>query len=122
MGHVHVEMKVGHPSGGDMMAVSEVMVDTGATHTILPESLLKQLHVEPVTQMSVRYADGSMGVCPCGQAKIALQGSDVELVCMVIFGAKDTYLVGATTLENFGMMVDPVGISLVPRTIKGRQF
>ena len=47
MGQVFVNIEVGYPDGGDMIGVPEVLVDTGATHTVLPESVLYQLHVEP---------------------------------------------------------------------------
>ena len=38
----------------------------------------------------------------------------VERYCPVIFGSEDEYLVGATTLEIFELVVDPLGERLAP--------
>ena len=47
MGIFHVRIGVGHPVEGEMIDVL-ALVDTGATHTIIPASLLQQiLHIEP---------------------------------------------------------------------------
>ena len=39
------------------------------------------------------------------------------LPCPVIFGAENQYLLGATTLEIFELMVAPVAAELVPRKL-----
>ena len=41
-----VAIEVGHPVGGDLTQVS-ALVDTGAHHSMMPESLLEQLHIQP---------------------------------------------------------------------------
>ncbi len=40
-----------------------------------------------------------------GEARFNIDGR--ERTCTVIFGAEGRYLLGATTLEDFGLMVDP---------------
>ena len=39
------------------------MVDTGATHTILPTSLLERRHIEPYERQRVSVADNRDLVC-----------------------------------------------------------
>ena len=119
MGNFNVIIGVGHPSGGDLTDV-RALVDTGATHTMLPASLLEQHRIEPLVERSVDYADGSSGTAGVGQARIAYRGE--EWTCPVIFGPEDTYLMGATTLENFNLMVDPVDKELVHRPWRARPF
>ena len=52
---------------------------------------------------------------------IAIPGASEERwPCPVIFGPEDQYLVGATTLEAFSLMVDPESALLVPRRHSAR--
>ena len=120
MGTFSVNIGVGHPSGeGDLTMVS-AMVDTGATDTVIPSSLLASLHIETITQWLLYLADGSEGFWDAGQARIAYGGQ--EWICPVIFGEEDQYLMGATTLEAFKLMADPVGQQLVPVVPRARLF
>ena len=110
---------VGNPEGGDMTEVSAV-VDTGAHHTMLPQSLLEQLRVRPIMERSIGFADGNREMIGIGQASIAYEG--LEMTCPIIFGPEERYLLGATTLEIFSMSVDPVNHKLVPVDFEGRPF
>ena len=49
---------VGHLDGGDLAPVSPV-VDTGAAHSMLPESLMTRLRIAPRQQLGFILADGS---------------------------------------------------------------
>jgi predicted aspartyl protease len=60
MGAVYIDIGVGHPSGGDLTPVPDVLVDTGAANTMLPESLLTRLHIEPLEYDQWEFADGSV--------------------------------------------------------------
>ena len=70
MGRFQVNISVGHPRGGDLIDV-EAVVDTGATHTVLPQSLLDQLHVEPLDHRDVVMPDRSIRNMGIGEARIA---------------------------------------------------
>ena len=112
MGTFSVTIGVGHPNGeGDLSAVSAI-VDTGATDTVVPASLLAYWGIAPIAQWPFDLADGSQVIWDAGQARIAYAGQ--EWICPVIFGEEDQYLLGATTLEAFKLMVDPVNQQLVP--------
>ncbi len=111
MGLFSVTIEVGNLGGGDLVEVS-ALVDTGALHTVLPESLLTQLNIHPIVERSFRFADGYEEVLGVGQVLIALQGE--EWACPVIFGHEGKYLMGATTLEAFDLGVDPSNKELVP--------
>ena len=115
-----VAVRVGHMLYGDMVGVT-VLVDTGATHTVLPASFLGELQVEPDVRLEIAYANGEIGEVDSGQARIAY--NRIERVCPVIFGAEGVYSVGATTLENLNLMVDPVNQELIPALpMRGRPF
>ena len=103
MGTFEVQVGVGHPAGGDFHPVS-ALVDTGATHSMMPESLLTSLSVVPKRQRRFRMANGDRAEFGIGEARFNVGGE--EQTCPVIFGPEGRYLLGATTLENFDLMVD----------------
>ena len=104
MGTFHVEIGVGHPHGGDLHPVS-ALVDTGATYSMMPASLLTTLRLTPSEQAGFRMANGGRVEYGIGEARFNIDGR--ERTCTVIFGPEGRYLLGATTLEDFGVMVDP---------------
>ena len=120
MSTFEVGIRVGHMVYGDMVAVS-ALVDTGATHTVLPASFLETLGVEPDLQVQVAYADGEVREAGSGEVRIAYNG--MERVCPVIFGEEDSYLVGKITLKILNLTVDSGHEALVAAPpIRGRPF
>ncbi len=104
MGTFSATLEVGHPDGGDTTEV-EAVVDTGAVHTMLPESLLTQMCIQPMLERSFGFADGKEHRMGVGFCRVVWQGD--EAICPVIFGPEDKYLMGATTLEIFDLAVEP---------------
>lgn len=119
MGTFNVNIGVGHSDNGSLTEVSAT-VDTGSTYTMLPSSLLTQMNVEERDKRELTLADGSEVSLGIGQARIAIDG--MEWNCPIIFGPEGQYLLGATTLEIFGLMVDPVDERLIPRVLRARPF
>ena len=112
MGTFDVTIGVGNLSRRNLVEV-EAAVDTGATYTTVPASLLERLSVEPQREELVQLADGSTAVWNTGQARIAYE--DQEWICPVNFGPEEVYLLGATALEIFVLMADPKEQRLVRR-------
>ncbi len=106
-----VPISVGHPSGGDLYPVDAV-VDTGAAHSMLPASLLTGLNIAPQEQLGFILADGRRVRYGFGMARFRID--DKERQCPVIFVPDNNYLLGATALETFNLLVDPHGERLVP--------
>ena len=52
-----VNMGVGNPDGGELIAVTAV-VDTGADHSMMPQSLLAQLGIAPSQELTFVMDDG----------------------------------------------------------------
>ena len=113
MGEFNVQVFVGHPRDldGEMRPV-EALVDTGASDTVLPASLLDELHVDPEGSYRCWYANGESEFRNYGEASIRI--GEFTKVCPVIFGRDGQFLLGATTLEFFKLAVDPVGRELIP--------
>ena len=113
MGTFYVDIGIGHQLGGDFLPVS-ALVDTESTHSVIPESLLASLSLAPLERRTYRIADGSFVQRDVGEARFRID--DQERTCPVIFGPEGQYLLGATTLGVFDLMVDPTlpNPSLVP--------
>ena len=120
MGHVFVNIEVGHPDGGDLIGLPEVLVDTGATHTVLPASILYQLHVEPKDFVNIGLVGQEEVKWGIGQANIRIAGQQQTWACPVYFCPDEEYLLGATTLEAFGLLVDPSENVLLPKSVRAR--
>ena len=95
----------------DAGATVEALVDTGATHSMVPGSLLQQLGIEQVETRTSRIADGSRMEMQTAWARFSAEGRNA--VARVSFGPEGTYLMGATTLEDMGLAVDPVDQRLI---------
>ena len=106
-----VDVGVGSLDGGDLAPVSPV-VDTGAAHSMLPSSLMAQLRIEPRQRLGFILADGSRVRYGYGFARFSIDGD--ERPCPVIFGPEGNYLLGASTLEAYNLVVDPAGEQLLP--------
>ena len=92
-------------------ATVHALVDTGATNSMLPASLLYDLGIEPVETRIARVADGRRVELQTAWARFSIQGRNA--VARVAYGPEGEYLMGATTLEDLGMVVDPVDKRLI---------
>ena len=97
----------------------DVLVDTGASYTSLPENVLTELGIEQETIRSFELADNRIVEYPLGETRVRI--NDREQTVPVMFAPDDTMpLVGATTLEILGLGIDPLAETLVPVNALGR--
>ena len=81
------------------------LVDTGASYTMVPDSILSGLGIEPFDREAFRLADGSRRELSLGWVYIELDGRIRPTY--VIFGSDDNnILLGAMALEAFGLAAD----------------
>ena len=115
MGTFSTTVRVGNPAGGDTLEV-EALVDTGATHSMFPASLLDGLRIPRRSQVTGTLADGSDVSYWSGWALLGIEGE--EGACRVLFGPEgdDGSVLGATTLQMLLFKVDPVREILEPTT------
>lgn len=111
MGTFRVELELGDPQGRRFEAVQAV-VDTGATYTWAPASLLTSLGVAPSYRFPFVLADGRRVEKDMAETKVRLNGQ--VRTTLVVFGDEGTLpLLGAYTLEGFGLAPDPVNRRLM---------
>ncbi len=129
MGTFATTVRVGNPDGGDTLEV-EALVDTGASHSMFPASLLDALHISRRSQVDGTLADGSEVSYWRGRALIGIDGREVsywrgraligidgrEDICPALFGpeGEDASVIGATTLQILMFKVDPTREVLEP--------
>ena len=112
MGTFTVPIQICSLSGAQFTEVT-ALVDTGSTYTTLPGSLLARLGVVQEGYRRFELADNRVVEYPIGYARLRMNGT--ETVAQVVFAPEDTSpLLGATTLENLSLAVDPVRQQLVP--------
>ena len=111
-GACHQWIEVGNPANGEFQWVN-ALADTGASHSIMPESFLTQtLHLSPAREATVNLADNSRRRFGRGEAKFRIEGQ--ELHSPVIFGPEGRYLLGASTLQIFDLAADTTHHRLIP--------
>ena len=112
MGTFRVEIDIGDPSGSRYQLVS-ALVDTGASYSQVPVSVLRDLGVTPHARRTFSLADGRRVERDVGRTWIRSNGS--QEVTLVVFDGEDTEpLLGAVTLEELGLAVDPLNQRLIP--------
>ncbi len=115
MGMFKVKARVANPADPKRYFEEDFWVDTGALHSFVPENRLEEIGIKPLHTRELILADGQRERRLLGEASITVPDLKETLTCMVIFGPKDSlYLLGATTLENFGVEADPATGKLKP--------
>ena len=112
MGTFRATFEIGDPKGEQYETV-EAMVDTGATYTWIPRDVLANLGVEPEFRRQFMTADSRTIERDMAETKVRLDGQ--QRTTMVVFGDEgSTPLIGAYTLEGFGLAADSLSRRLVP--------
>jgi predicted aspartyl protease len=110
MGIVYIEGTVTGPSG---QATLKFLVDSGATYTLLPDSVWQSIGLAPKRSACFALADGSAVDRRISECHIALpQGEGHTPV--VLGEENDEALLGMITLENLGLILNPFNRILQP--------
>jgi clan AA aspartic protease len=104
MGLVYIDAIVKHK--GKSVKV-RFLVDSGATYTVLTESVWKELGLEPLGEMEFVLADGTVIKRKISEAVIELPGYGERHSPVVLGESEDENLLGVVTLEIFGLILDP---------------
>ncbi len=89
------------------------LVDTGSVFTWVPGRILRELGVVVTDEYSFEMANGDKIRRSRGEAVIRLDGRAFHTIC--VFGDdQDQTLLGAVTLEQFALAVDPIRKRLIP--------
>jgi predicted aspartyl protease len=108
-----VKVIVWNPRKPEIKIDLELLVDSGAIYTVLPANFLKSLEIEPTRSIKLRLADNRVIEKPLGEIGIEIEGYRASAT-PVVFGDEVIYLLGSVTMEQLGLMPDPVHKKLKP--------
>jgi clan AA aspartic protease len=113
VGITFLDVEVGNPADTTKTLTVEFMVDSGAIYSVAPATVLNELGIQPISEEKFWLANGEKMIRKRGIAFFRygdkVGGADV------IFGEQgDSNLLGATTLESLGLVLDPLKRELKP--------
>jgi clan AA aspartic protease len=113
MGLTFVKVKVANPADPSRAIEETFLIDSGAVYSLVLRRNLEQIGIEPHSRRSFILANGERVEREMGTAIFEYQGQRGD--SLVIFGEEgDSPLLGATTLEGFGLILDPFRRELKP--------
>ena len=101
-----IKVKISNPAKPKKSATHDLLVDSGAIYSVLPAKELKALGIKPDSSEEFMLANGEKIHKRVGNALFELGGK--KRAAPVIFGDEGVYLLGATTLEALGLIIDPI--------------
>ena len=109
MGHIRQDVSI----KGKKPANVRMLVDTGATFSVIPKALARELGIAPSRHsMMVTLADGRRRRWPFGLALFRI--GDREVGSTLLVGDVAEPILGVETLEALGLAVDPRKGRLIP--------
>lgn len=106
MGTFRVRAQVFSLTKPDRCRELEMLVDTGATQSIVPRAVMEALSVPVEREQTFRLANGEEIRRDVGW--VGVRFGDREAHTLAVFGDEaDATVLGALTLEELGLEVDP---------------
>jgi predicted aspartyl protease len=117
-GIINAILKVREHRKSEKVAEVNFLVDSGAVYSLVPGKILDQLDIEPYKEISFSLADGTTlkrRVCSAYFESRLLSGEGEGGPAPVVYGEEgDEPLLGATTLESLGLVLNPFTRTIHP--------
>ncbi len=113
MGITSAILKVREHRKSEKTAEVNFLIDSGAVYSLVPGKILDQLDIEPYKEMNFSLADGSTLKRKLCSAYFEFEGEGGP--APVVYGEEaDEPLLGSTTLESLGLVLNPFTRTLHP--------
>ena len=113
MGITSAILKVREHRKSEKTAEVNFLIDSGAVYSLVPGKILDQLDIEPYKEMNFSLADGSTLKRKACSAYFEFEGEGGP--APVVYGEEgDEPLLGSTTLESLGLVLNPFTRTLHP--------
>ena len=113
MGITNAILKVKEHRKSEKLAEVNFLVDSGAIYSLVPGKILDGLEIDPYKEMSFSLADGTVLKRRVCSAYFEFEGEGGP--APVVYGEEgDEPLLGATTLESLGLVLNPFTRTLHP--------
>jgi predicted aspartyl protease len=117
MGITTIDARVFNPADRSRIAELQFTVDSGANYSLVPATVLEELGIQPDTTKRFFLANGDAIERKMGNAGFEYLGEVAH--ARIIFGEEgDAALMGITTLEAFGFVLDPFKRELRPMPMR----
>lgn len=104
MGHLYTDITV--KGGKTKEELKDVVVDTGATYTVLPENVLEKIGASQIpTEVRIELRNGEKIKAKAYGVVIKIKYVEAPSVAITFEGAKT--VIGVETLESIGLKLDP---------------
>jgi predicted aspartyl protease len=104
MGHLHTDMTV--KGSKSAVKLKNVLIDTGATYTILPEEILKEIGASPLpAKVEVELGNSKKVKAKAYGVAVKIKGVEAPAITLSFKSAQT--VIGVATLESLGMKLDP---------------
>src|SRR5260370_6325694 len=117
MGITFTKAKISNPRQPRRRAVElDFLIDTGPVYGVVPSSIARKLALPKLDREELTFADGTRRAYDVGEAFFELD--DQRGSSKVVFGPSNvTPLLGALTLESFGLMVNRITREVLPMPV-----
>ncbi len=116
MGTTLVSVRLSNVADPDRHADLDMIVDSGAIYSVVPEATLRGIGVEPRSRETFWLADGRRVRRDVGHAVLEIEGRRGPST--VVFGRRgDASLLGMVALEELALSLDPLKRRLRPRKL-----
>ena len=119
MGVTFIEGRVMAASGCEETV--DFLVDSGAGYTLLPYDVWQSLGLEPTREETFRLADGTAVTRNLSRCYIILPQGEEYTPVVLGEPSDDQALLGAVTLEELGLVLNPFSRTLHPMHLLWRR-
>jgi clan AA aspartic protease len=113
MGITTAILRVREHRKSEKFADVEFLVDSGAVYSLVPGKILDELEIEPYREVAFSLADGTSIKRKVASTYFEFEGEGGP--APVVYGEEgDSPLLGATTLESIGLVLNPFSRTLHP--------
>jgi len=119
MGHLRTDITV--RGSRKETELTGVLIDTGATYTVLPESLMEEIGASVIPgETEVELGDGKKVKAKAYGVRIKIKEAEAPCIAIAFDGAKT--VIGVETLESIGLKLDPSAENLEFSRPKGMAY
>lgn len=112
MSLTYLTVRVANPAKHQKFFKRKFLVDSGTVYTVIEREVLEKLGIKSHSKRKFILANGEEITREIGDAFFVFRGQKAS--APVIFGDKGIFLLGATTLENLGLILNPIDRELRP--------
>lgn len=112
MNLTYLTVEIANPANHKKLARKRPLVDSGAIYSVVEGETLQELGIKPHSKRKFILANGEEIEKELGDAFFIFQ--EQKASSPVVFGDKDIFLLGVTTLESLGLILNPIDRKLRP--------